>query len=29
MTLLDLWQLSYLLIAFYIEYENNKSNKTI
>lgn len=29
MTLLDLWIVSFLIIGFYIEYENSKSNKDI
>ena len=29
MTLLDLWQLSFLITGFYIEYENSKNRKEI
>lgn len=29
MTLLDLWQLSFLITGFYIEYANNKDNREV
>lgn len=29
MNLLDLWQLSFLITGFYIEYANNKNNGKI